>query len=271
MDINKAQKIEDTWALAHYLAERHKKTSNKTVGEYAAALGDPRAQHNTGKVNRISGRKGRNRDTGGIKRDMKRFRKSEDTKIEKKINPGLAALAGWYLSGDVTRDLGQPTAAQAREFERQIQRAMRKKGRALRKESAINKMQLFFNTKDNTDTYIRKTPVSNAVQADSSDIQKRLSIAPFQGARFDPVSHRWTKPENIGNTVHNRGGKKRIRATGTGTQGSRSVSGHGKGRIRGEGAGRKYKGETDLAGQRRKEGFTSSRIRSTQKKHRGGK
>ena len=163
MNINKAQTIEDRWGLAHYLEERHKNNSNNTVGQYAAALGDPRAQHNTGKVNRIGGSKGRNRDSGGIKRDMKRFRKSEDTKIEKKINPGLAALAGWYLSGEVTRDLGQPTAAQAREFERQIQTAMRKKGRRLRKESAINKMQLFFNTKDNTDTYVRKTPVSNAV------------------------------------------------------------------------------------------------------------
>ena len=271
MDINKAQTIEDRWGLAHYLAERHKNTSNKTVGQYAAALGDPRAQHNTGKVNRIGKVRGRNRDSGGIKRDMKRFRKSQDTKIEKKINPGLAALAGWYISGDFTRDLGQPTAAQQREFERQIQTAMRRRGRKLRKESAMNKMQSFFNAKDSTDTYVRKTPVSNAVKADSVDLQKVLSIPPFQGARFDPVSHRWTKPENVGNTVHNRKGKKRIRATGVGTQGSRSISGHGKGRIRGEGAGRKFKGETDVAAQRRKEGFTRGKTHLKSKQSRGGK
>ena len=77
----------------------------------------------------------------------------------------------------------------------------------------MNKMQSFFNAKDSTDTYVRKTPVSNAVKADSVDLQKVLSIPPFQGARFDPVSHRWTKPENVGNTVHNRKGKKRIRAS----------------------------------------------------------
>ena len=80
MDINKAETIKDRWGLATYLEEAHAESSNKTAGEYAAALGDPRAQHNTGKVNRISGSKGRNRDSGGIKRDMKRL---ENQKIPK--------------------------------------------------------------------------------------------------------------------------------------------------------------------------------------------
>ena len=79
----------------------------------------------------------------------KQLNKSEQsTKIEKRISPELAALAGWYLSGDVTRGMGQPTPAQQREFERQIQQAMRKKGRRLRKDDAIEKMQQFFNTRD---------------------------------------------------------------------------------------------------------------------------
>ena len=82
----------------------------------------------------------------------------------------------------------------------------------------------------------------------------------FAGARFDPTSHRWVKPENVGQTYAARGGKKRIRGTGTGVH-ERSVSGHGKGRVRGEGAGRKFKGETDLAAQRRKEGFTHGKLR----------
>ena len=43
--------------------------------------------------------------------------KSEDIK-KQRISPGMAALAGWYVSGDLTRGLGQPTAAQQREFER---------------------------------------------------------------------------------------------------------------------------------------------------------
>jgi len=185
----------------------------------------------------------------------KQLNKSEQsTKIEKRISPELAALAGWYLSGDVTRGMGQPTPAQQREFERQIQQAMRKKGRRLRKDDAIEKMQQFFNTRDSADTYVRKTPVKNAVKAEDF-LEKLMSVPPFAGARFDPTSHRWVKPENFGQTYQARGGKKRIRGSGTGAR-ERSVSGHGKGRIRFEGAGRKFKGETDLAAQRRKEGFT---------------
>ena len=82
---------------------------------------------------------------------FKQLKKSEQsTKLEKRISPELAALAGWYLSGDVTRGMGQPTPAQQREFERQIQQAMRKKGRRLRKDDAIEKMQhliLFHSTR----------------------------------------------------------------------------------------------------------------------------
>ena len=175
----------------------------------------------------------------------------QSTKIEKKISPALEAIAGWFFGGDVTRDIGQPTAAQQREFERQIQQAMRRKGRRLRKESAMNKMQTFFNAKDNADTYIRRAPLKNGVQADSF-IEKRLSIPPRQGEVFDPISHRWVKPENRGQTIQARGGKKRLRATGTGA-GERSVSGRGKGVIRGVGAGRKHKGETDVARKRRED------------------
>ena len=192
----------------------------------------------------------------------KQLNKSEQsTKIEKRISPELAALAGWYLSGDVTRGMGQPTPAQQREFERQIQQAMRKKGRRLRKDDAIEKMQQFFKTRDSADTYVRRTPVKNAVQAEDF-LEKVMSVPPFAGARFDPTSHRWVKPENFGQTYQARGGKKRIRGSGVGAR-ERSVSGHGKGRIRFEGAGRRFKGETDLAAQRRKEGFTHYKPKKT--------
>jgi hypothetical protein len=186
----------------------------------------------------------------------------QSTKIQKKISPALEAIAGWFFGGDITSGIGQPTAAQQREFERQIQQAMRKKGRRLRKESAMNKMQTFFNAKDNADTYVRKGPLKHAVKADSI-LEKRLSIPPRQGEVFDPISHRWTKPENRGQTIQARGGKKRLRATGTGA-GERSVSGHGKGVIRGVGAGRKHKGETDVSRKRREEEF--KRVSQTKKR-----
>ena len=142
---------------------------------------------------------------------------------------------------------------------RQIQRAMRRRGKNLNKNNSLQKLKTFFQ-KDGNDTYIKRTPEKNAVNLSEDILQKLASFPPFQGARFDPSSHRWVKPETYGQAYHVRGGKKRIRGTGTGVH-ERSISGHGKGRIRGEGAGRKFKGETDLASQRRKEGFTHGKVK----------
>jgi len=244
MNINKAETIRNPYALARWLAAKH----GGNFGDYLKALKDQKNQQGS-KANPVASKKSMD------------INKSENIN-KQKMSPGMAALAGWYISGDLTRGLGQPTAAQQREFERQIQRAMRKKGRALRKESAMNNIQSFFKTKDSTDTYVRKTPPKNGVKVDILDtlLKEHMSLPPFAGARFDPASHRWVKPENVGQTYAARGGKKRIRGSGTGAH-ERSVSGHGKGRIRGEGAGRKYKGETDLASQRRKEGFTHGKLK----------
>ncbi len=266
----KAQKAKSPWAIAWAIVRGSKGGGGTRLDsvremysdQISAAEGDPAKERSL--AAKIAGGIERNPwnrstdDLSGFKEDFTPLSKSktpevseQSTKIEKKISPALEAIAGWFFGGDVTRGMGQPTAAQQREFERQIQQAMRKKGRRLRKESAMNKMQTFFNSKDNADTYIRRGPLKNAVKADSI-LEKRLSIPPRQGEVFDPISHRWTKPENRGQTIQARGGKKRLRATGTGA-GERSVSGHGKGVIRGVGAGRKHKGETDVARKRREE------------------
>ena len=60
---------------------------------------------------------------------------------------------------------------------------MRKKGRTISKEdaeSAMGKMEAFFQ-KDENDTYVRRTPVPNAVAADTEaeSLQKVLSLPPF--------------------------------------------------------------------------------------------
>jgi len=193
---------------------------------------------------------------------------SDEEKSIQKLSPGVAALAGWWLGGtiqDITRGFSQPTPAQQREFERQIQQSMRNRGRKVTKDTAMEKMQSFFQNDEN-DTYVRKTPVQNAVQGEAELLQKIVSFPPFAGAKFDPTSHRWVQPKNYGQTYAARGGKKRIRGTGTGI-GERSVSGHGKGRIRAEGAGAKYKGETHLAASRRKEGFTHGKQTGTKGKN----
>ena len=281
----KAEAIDNPWGLAFYLHRKHGKNS---VAEYAAALQDTKTQSPGGKDNpggkKPTPRKGSKRRQNrkqradlmskhiSLSQNVDKKQLIKEDKLEKRISPGLAALAGWYISGDVTRGMGQATPAQQREFERQIQRAMRNKGRRLRKDEALEKMQQFFSTKDNADTYVRRAPVQKGVDVSEADLIKtwfkspphQASVPPFAGARFDPTSRRWVKPENLGQTYQARGGKKRIRGTGTGVH-ERSVSGHGKGRIRGEGAGRKFKGETDVSAQRRKEGFTHQKVKTSKK------
>jgi len=264
--IHKAQTARNPWAIARNIVDE-KGGPHPLWGKYTdAGMEEEDKRKLMGKI--VSGI-----ENNPWNKSMDNYNTPEpehaeqSTNLQKKIDPTIAALAGWWFGGDIARGLGTATPAQQREFERQIQQAMRKKGRRLRKEDALEKMQQFFSTKDNADTYVRKTPLKNAVMADTF-LEKVLAIPPFAGARFDPSSHRWVKPENLGQTVRARGGKKRVRATGTGA-GERSVSGHGKGRIRGEGAGRKFKGETDLAASRRKEkigGSIKTKARAKAKK-----
>ena len=54
---------------------------------------------------------------------------------------------------------------------------MRKKGRRHRKESAINKMQMFFNTKDNADTYVRKIPLKNGTRSLNISIAVAITLS----------------------------------------------------------------------------------------------
>jgi hypothetical protein len=47
-------------------------------------------------------------------------------------------------------------------------------------------------------------------------MKDHLPIPPRRGLIWDPVKHRWTRPEKAGLTVVQVSGKKRIRGTGTG-------------------------------------------------------
>jgi len=134
-----------------------------------------------------------------------------DKRLHKISDVAAAWLAGWWFSDNVTRGLGDPTPAQQREFERQVQQSMRKKSRSTRR-AGLRKMGPYKQTERN-DTYFRKIPVENAVQAELVKFaigNQRLSVPPFLGARFDPTSHRWVKPENMGRTITARGGKNEL-------------------------------------------------------------
>ena len=182
----------------------------------------------------------------------------EQEGLEKRLDPAAAALAGWWLGGEIA-EWGdrRPTAAQQREFERQVQQSMRNRGRKIRKESAIEKMQQFFkNVKDNADTYVRKTPVVNGVKADPllELLQKRQNFPPRQGMRWDQGIHHWVRTDRQpGRLVEHR----RFR-TSYGKGSREQVGGHGKGgQVVGVGGGR-VKGKEDVAVLRRLGGFTHS-------------
>jgi len=138
-----------------------------------------------------------------------------------KLGPWAAFIAGLGMSDELVRASGEMTPSQQREWERTIRRQMRRK--SLDKD-LLSSLKTYM--KDNNDTYVRRTPVKNGVK-----LEKKLAVPPFQGAQWDPAIHRWVKGGEVGNSVVNRGGKKRIRATGAGAH-QRSVGGHGKGGLR---------------------------------------
>ena len=164
-----------------------------------------------------------------------------------------AAVAGWLVSDDIVRagggsPRGNMTDQQAREWERSLsaaeRRQLERQGRnRMRKTSndknnAFTDMQVHF--EDTSDEYVRKTPLKNGI-----NIKKEHSASPpRQGLMWDAVKHRWTRPENIGHTVTEVQGSKRVRGQGTGVH-ERSVGGHGGGSVRRMQGGRRFRGATD--------------------------
>jgi len=63
---------------------------------------------------------------------------------------------------------------------------------------------------------------------------------PIAGLVWDPAKHRWVNPKNYGKSGQETGGK-RIRATGTGQRGQRTVGGKGRGVARKFTEGRRFR------------------------------
>ena len=134
-----------------------------------------------------------------------------------KLGKWAAFIAGLAISDDLVRASENMTPSQRREWERTVSRQMKK----TKNKDILDSLKTYM--KDDNDTYTRRTPVKNGVK-----LEKKLAVPPFQGAQWDPTVHRWVKGGEVGNSVVNRGGKKRFRGTGAGAH-QRSVGGHGKG------------------------------------------
>lgn len=180
---------------------------------------------------------------------LKKAKPIKKAKPLQKIHPRLAAfLAGLALSDQfVENPRGQMTAAQAREWERMLNRQMKRK--SLKDGVTMEDLQKHWS--DASDTYVRRVPVKNGVTADETFLNKKQASPPRAGEVWNPVSHRWTKAGNIGQVNVGSGGKKRVRAGSTSAGAhQKNVGGlSGKGRIRHLGTGRQHRGETDVAEQ----------------------
>lgn len=257
MDVEKATYARtDDFALATYLAQ-------KLQGDTDFSPGSKGHGHRAWYAQRIAekhgpGTKG-SKDSyyeGATAPPKPKKEKMIKAKPIQKISTSLAnlmsAAAGWAVSDDVVRagggsPRGEVTTQQASEWERalsgaerrSVERAMRSKMRRKSQDSdsSMAELKTFY---DNSDTYIKRSPVKNGV-----NVQKdRAASPPRVGEMWDALKHRWVKPENVGHSVTETQGKKRIRGTGVGVH-ERSVGGHGRGKTRLVESGRRFKGTAD--------------------------
>jgi len=142
-------------------------------------------------------------------------------KISTQLAALLSAAAGWALSSDVGSKPGHMTPSQQLEWER-----------------AINQMKDM-----DTEKEIFKS-LQEWWQEEYNLSKDHMPVPPVMGEVFDAVKHRWTRPENVGKTVIEVQGKKRIRGTGAGIH-EHSVGGHGSGKARLLERGRRYKAPAD--------------------------
>ena len=202
-------------------------------------------------------------------------------KINSHLARLMAAAAGWALSDDVVRSgggspRGEVTAAAQREFDRAVEQQQRDAERRQRRDDEtrsaaerrryersmrsamrtkksldeypqFNRMVKFYS--EGSDEYHRRTPIMLKKSEEMIIQKEHMPAPPRQGLVWDAVKHRWVRPENSGKTVTEVQGEKRIRGHGVGAHEKR-VGGHGKGTIRQMGAGRRFRGMTDVANKR---------------------
>jgi len=179
------------------------------------------------------------------------LKKASKTKPLQKLHPRLAAfLAGLAISDQfVDNPRGSMTPAQQREWERTLNRQMKRKSL----KEGVSMDDLSKHWADSSDTYIRKIPVAKGVIADETFLDKKLASPPRPGEVWNPQTNRWTKAGNLGKVNVGSGGKKRLRAGSNATGAhQRAVGGlSGKGQVRHLGTGRQHKTTVDVAEQAR--------------------
>ena len=179
------------------------------------------------------------------------LKKASKTEPLQKLHPRLAAfLAGLAISDQfVDNPRGQMTPAQQREWERTLNRQMKRKSL----KEGVSMEDLSKHWADSSDTYVRKIPVAKGVIADETFLDKKLSSPPRPGEIWNPQTSRWTKAGNLGKVNVGSGGKKRLRAGSTSTGAHQKGTGglSGKGQQAHRTYGRQGRTSVDVAEQAR--------------------
>jgi hypothetical protein len=183
---------------------------------------------------------------------LKKAAKSEP--LQKVSNQLAAFLAGLAISDQfVENPRGRMTPAQQREWERSLNRQMKRK--SLKDGISMDDLQKHWS--DSSDTYVRKIPVAKGVIADETFLNKKQMSPPRPGEIWNPQSHRWTKAGNLGQMNVGSGGKKRLRAGSSATGAHQKTAGglSGKGQRAGltgtSAGGRVHRTTVDVAEQAR--------------------
>jgi len=183
---------------------------------------------------------------------LKKATKSEP--LQKVSNQLAAFLAGLAISDQfVENPRGRMTPAQQREWERSLNRQMKRK--SLKDGISMDDLQKHWS--DSSDTYVRKIPVAKGVIADETFLNKKQMSPPRPGEIWNPQSHRWTKAGNLGQMNVGSGGKKRLRAGSSATGAHQKTAGglSGKGQRAGltgtSAGGRVHRTTVDVAEQAR--------------------
>lgn len=212
------------------------------------------------------------------------FYKKLDPTVAGLVGAGL----GWMLSDTlVDTPRGRWTPQQEREWERVIEQAskrsrdrkllslLRRKDIDIEKDlfggsakpakdstsklNSLSKKRMFVlrpNRKKITRAMNERTDAQwstgyRDMQSDKDIEKDRLSIPPRQGLVFDPAKKRWTNPDNVGKTVTEVQGRKRIRGTGTGVHEGAIATGKVGGKGEGSAvSGRKFRDAKEEEGQK---------------------
>jgi len=147
-----------------------------------------------------------------------------------------------YTSQNIEKDLGNPAGKVAQRLKPKPMSLLYRKPSRRKLNRERGQREAYFST------YGTYKPLTEKDRQAAQELEKdHMAVPPRQGLIFDPAKKRWTNPDNVGKTVTDVQGRKRIRGTGTGVHEGRLAEGTTGGKGEGSAvAGRKFRDAADV-------------------------